>query len=600
MTSNIPDEELALKVKEWMEWDQNCTTKAEIQQLVDQKKYEYLKQVLCQRMSFGTAGLRGKMCAGYARMNDLVIVQTAQGLLKHLENQYSEALNKNGLVLGYDARHNSERFAQLTAQVFLSQGYKVRLFSKTVPTPFVPFAVWKYKTAAGVMVTASHNPKDDNGYKVYGSNGCQIIPPDDKNIQKEILNNLKPWDKSWDLSLLKSPNLIDPLAETSKDYYKILSDSILPEYKSNSGNLKIAYSAMHGVGYPYILDAMKIAGIDVVPVKEQVMPDPDFPTVTYPNPEEGNSMEYSIKTADAEGCDLILANDPDADRLAIAVRIDSGEWRKLTGNEIGVLLGWWLLSNFEKRFPDVNLDNVYMLASTVSSKFLRGMAEKKGFHFIETLTGFKWMGNEAFDLIHNEGKKVVFAYEEAIGYMCGDGVLDKDGVSAALHFATMAMELHRNGLRVDQQLNELFTEYGYHITNNSYYFCHDPPTITKIFERLRNFNGPQSYPNSIMNGVCNVTSVRDLTVGYDNSQPNNKPILPVSKGSQMITFEFDNGLICTLRTSGTEPKIKYYTELCDSSKDASYLKVGENLKMLVDGLTTELLEPKKNNLAPSE
>ncbi|XP_065173251.1 phosphopentomutase [Atheta coriaria] len=594
-------EELRQKLDEWLAWDQNKKNRAEVQDLVDRQDAEAAQKIMLPRISFGTAGLRGRMAAGYACMNDLVIIQTAQGILRHLENEHNEILKSNGIVLGYDGRYNSKRFAELTAAIFLNANYPVKLFSNLVPTPFVPFAVNKWKCAGGVMVTASHNPKEDNGYKVYGCNGSQIVSPSDKNIQKCILDNLEPWPTSWNTDILEGNTLLsDPLAETMEDYMSIVKGSILNEHftQNDNTNLKFTYTAMHGVGYTYITEVMKQIGLEIVPVKEQIEPDPEFPTVKFPNPEEGkSSLDLSFKTADQNGCKVILANDPDADRLAVAEVNSSGKWTVFTGNEIGALLGWWLLQCYKMKNPNSDLKNVYMLASTVSSKILRSMARVEGFNFIETLTGFKWMGNKAYELL-GEGKEVVFAFEEAIGFMCGSSVLDKDGVSAAAHLSTLAVHLYAQELTLQDCLDTIYKKYGNHVSNNSYYICHDGPTISKIFERLRNFNGSRSYPNNILDGKYEIMSVRDLTTGFDNTQPDMRAILPVSKSSQMITFEFNNGLVITIRTSGTEPKIKYYSELCSMAGESDKEESIELLNEMVTAIVEEFLQPEVNGLIP--
>lgn len=594
--------ELDKKIDEWLSWDKCTKTIAEIKLYVQTQNFNELAKILLDRISFGTAGLRGKMAAGYTCMNDLVIVQTAQGLLKHLEEKEACLLRKNGIVIGYDGRHNSKRFAELSAAIFLNKGYPVYLFNPVVPTPFVPFAVTRWNCAAGVMVTASHNPKQDNGYKVYGSNGAQIISPTDKNIQQRILSNLEPWPNSWDTTIInQSDKISNPLVETLENYIKMVTSDILHEHKiiNSKTTLNFTYTAMHGVGYNYITKLFEQINLNLMPVEEQKDPDPEFSTVKFPNPEEGkSSLDLSFKTANSNGSTIILANDPDADRLAVAEKNTStNEWRVFNGNELGALLGWWCLHSYQSKYPNELLNDCYIMSSTVSSKILKSIANAEGINFIETLTGFKWMGNKSHELM-KEGKKVIFAFEEAIGFMCGTTVLDKDGISAAAVLATMASYLHHHNLSLSQQLEEIYNEYGYHISNNSYFICHEPPIIKAIFERLRNFDGPNTYPKAILNNKYIITAIRDLTTGYDNSQVDYKAILPVSKSSQMITFNFSNGLVVTLRTSGTEPKIKYYSELCASPTEKDIEIIYHTLKEMVDGIVLEFLQPNQNGLIP--
>lgn len=353
-----------------------------------------------------------------------------------------------------------------------------------------------------------------------------------------------------------------------KRYYEDMLEIIPTDSLSvnEEAQLKIVYTAMHGVGFPFVERAFEVAKLQpVYAVVEQRDPDPEFPTVKFPNPEEGKScLLLSMKLADDVGSNLILANDPDADRLACAERESStSQWRVFNGNELGALLGWWSVKCFKEKNPGLELRNWYVLASTVSSKMLRAMARIDGFNFEETLTGFKWMGNRSVELME-KGKGILFAYEEAIGFMFSSAVLDKDGVSAAAHLATMASFLRiKENMSLSQKLDQLYETYGYHFSLNSYFLCYEAEKIVKIFERIRNWEEkPDTYPQSILDGKYKIDSIRDLTTGVDTSQPDGKSLMPSSKSSQMITFTLTNGTVITLRTSGTEPKIKYYSEYC--------------------------------------
>ncbi|XP_068085382.1 phosphopentomutase isoform X2 [Anabrus simplex] len=592
---------LELKIEEWLNWDKNEHTIREITALRDEGNTVLLEKLLMSRLEFGTAGLRGRMGPGYSQMNDLVIVQTSQGLASYVDEVFGSDAEELGVVVGYDGRYNSKRFAELTAAIFINKGIPVYLYSQVCPTPFVPFALLHFKCVCGVMVTASHNPKDDNGYKVYWNNGAQIIPPHDKNIQEAIMKNLAPLDCSWDTSIIDHSNLLnDPLPAVMDAYYSIIQDCILyPNINANTP-VKFTYTPMHGVGYPYMLQAFNIANFKpFVVVEEQKDPDPEFSTVEFPNPEEGkSSLELAIKTANENQCTVILANDPDADRLAVAEKSKTGDWRVFSGNEVGALLGWWCLYCYREKNPDADLSDVYMMSSTVSSMILKSMSKVEGFKFLETLTGFKWMGNKSHELI-SEGKTVLFAFEEAIGFMCGTAVLDKDGVSAAVQTAGLVAYLKTKGLSLTDKLNEIYLKYGRHITLNSYYFCHDQTVLKKIFERLRNFKGtPKTYPDGIIEGKYKIVGIRDLTNGFDSTQPDQKAILPVSSSSQMVTFTFNNGLVATLRTSGTEPKIKYYTELCASPEEQNEEVLSTTLNEMVEAIVQEFLQPEVNGLIP--
>ncbi|XP_054005959.1 glucose 1,6-bisphosphate synthase-like [Hylaeus anthracinus] len=594
-TGNI---DLDNKINEWLTWNKDPNAEHQIEKLVRDNNTKVLFNLFMKRLEFGTAGLRGCMGPGYSQMNDLVIVQTGQGLSNYLIDVVLNVTVK-GVIIGYDGRHCSKRFAELTATIFAEKNIKVYLFSKVVPTPFIPYGVLKYKCAAGIMITASHNPKNDNGYKVYWENGTQIISPHDKKIQKYILENLKPNESSWDVTkVYESPLYKDPWNDIMESYFHDLRQKVLyPEVNRNT-ILKFTYTPMHGVGYAYMSAAFIAANLKpFIVVEEQKLPDPEFPTVKFPNPEEGKSaLDLSIKVANENSSSIIIANDPDADRLACGIKMKNEEWYIFSGNELGALLGWWMMHTHQVQHPDTDFSNVYMLASTVSSKILASMAKQEGFNFEETLTGFKWMGNRTVEL-KKAGKEVIFAYEEAIGFMCGSNVLDKDGISAGMHIAELSAYLETMGFTLYDKLNEIYTQYGYHISKNSYWICHEADIIKRIFERLRNYNGePNTYPANILDGKYPIIGVRDLTTGYDNTKPENKAVLPVSKSNQMITFTFKNGLVITLRTSGTEPKIKYYTELCASPGEQNITILKNILDEMVSAIVTEFLQPEVNGL----
>jgi len=281
-------------------------------------------------------------------------------------------------------------------------------------------------------VTASHNPKEDNGYKVYWNNGSQIIPPHDAGIAACIGENLEPWPSSW---LLQTNQLVeDPFNFVMDNYFKEIRESvgIRTDAENASSSVGIVHSAMHGVGHPFAQKIFEVFNLPAYfPVEEQKDADPEFSTVKFPNPEEGKSaLDLAIQTARRHNCRVILANDPDADRMAVAEQNQDDTWKVYTGNETAALVGWWILRNYRKKHgKDVDLKNCFMISSTVSSFILKSMAAKEGFQFVDTLTGFKWMGNKADELLKT-GKEVLFAFEEAIGFMVSPAVLDKDGISA--------------------------------------------------------------------------------------------------------------------------------------------------------------------------
>ncbi len=539
-------------------------------------------------------GLRGPMGCGYNKMNELTVIQAAQGLILYLEEVVGVATAQSqGIVVGYDHRAagtlNSKTFAELTCAVAIHRGFKVYLFEGLVATPLVPFAINAKGACAGVMVTASHNPKQDNGYKVYWGNGSQIIPPHDGGIADCILRSLKPWSKYDTTQVCKSPLYENPREAIVAAYMEKAKSLCRYPDDNASSSLGVVYTAMHGVGLPFVEKSFAaFQHKPFFPVKEQVQADPTFPTVEYPNPEEGKgALTLSFATAEANGATLVLANDPDADRLAVSEKQADGSWHMFTGNQIGILLGHWQWVNWRRSNPTGDASKVAMLCSTVSSKMLRALARKEGFLFEETLTGFKWLGNRAAEL-RSAGYEVIFSFEEAIGFCVGDVVNDKDGVVAAAVFAEMAKQLWKSKTTVLDHLHFLYESYGHFLTLNSYCLCYSPDVTNKIFSRIRNDG---HYWHTV--GGYKIESIRDLmTPGYDSNYADNKPRLPTDSSAHMVTLSFANGCVATLRTSGTEPKIKYYVELHGPVP----AEVQRTLEHMVHGIVQEMLEPEKNGL----
>ena len=584
--------------EDYIRWDPNDTTRRPVEKLLQSSSHDKLSSMFGSRLKFGTAGLRAPFGPGYACMNDLTVIQTAQGLLRYLEERSSgndDNLKRRGVVLGYDHRSSSqftpydlssEHFARLTASVFNSADVPVYLFENLVATPLVPFSVCEVEAACGVMVTASHNPKEDTGYKVYWRNGAQIVPPHDENISASILKNMEPWHS------YQPGESTRPTQHLSELYFSKLKQSCCNHWEENSCDYpgappSLTYTAMHGVGHDFVRRAFEVFNLQkFVSVDEQQEPDPTFSTVEFPNPEEGEgALKLAMETADANGSNIIIANDPDADRLAVAERRENvgdgegGGWRIFTGNEIGSVLGHWMWRKAVERGEG---EKVAVLASTVSSKFLRSVAEKEGFLFEETLTGFKWMGNRSEEL-RRSGYNVVFAYEEAIGYCCGNVVKDKDGVAAAAILAELSVQLAGEKKSIADHLLELKEKYGFYVAKNSYVKFYDEGVLDDIFRGMRGEGGEGGYIDKI--GGVKVTGVRDLTLGYDSSAPDGRAALPSDPSSQFVTFTLENGAVVSLRASGTEPKLKYYIEAVGRSEEE-----GEEVcNALLEGVLGEIL-----------
>ena len=485
------------------------------------------------------------MGAGFSRLNCLTIIQTSQGFAEYILDKEPGAA-QSGIVIGYDARHNSKMFAEFAAAVFIAKGITIWWYEELVHTPMVPFGVQHLCAAAGIMITASHNPAQDNGYKVYGSNGCQINSPADSHIALAILDNLEP--QTWG-SQENSPLKIGVLSLLESKYTEKVCQSARDFSQNLQNPLKFVYTPLHGVGLKYLTGVLKKLKITdwMKVVEQQALPDSGFPTVRYPNPEEKGALDLAISTADENSIRLIVANDPDADRFAAAEKTNKG-WYQFTGDEIGVLLAYYLIID---RGLSSNLSN-FMLVSAVSSEMLPLIAADKGLSVIETLTGFKWLGNQALDL-QKQNQFVHFAYEEALGYMIPDVVFDKDGIVATIIFLSACVKWGSPW----EMLQRLYERYGYFETMNTYWKSPDVSTTWKTFKNIRSLGNP--YPASV--GDRKVVRWRDLTTAYDSGTANHVPLLPSSTNSQMITCwlsgtVYDQGVRFTIRASGTEAKIK--------------------------------------------
>jgi phosphomannomutase len=465
------------------------------------------------RLEFGTAGLRGALGAGPNRMNRVVVIRAAAGLASYLRRSGATGT----VVVGYDARHKSEVFAEDTAAVLTGAGLRAVVLPRPLPTPVLAYAIRSLDCVAGVMVTASHNPPQDNGYKVYLGDGCQIVPPADADISAEI-------------------DAVGALAEVPRDDgWQRLGEEVLESYLADVASLvepdgprdlATVYTPLHGVGGETAALVLRRAGFSAPRVTPaQADPDPDFPTVAFPNPEEPGAMDLAMRLAAEVDADLVLANDPDADRCAVAVPGPHG-WRMLRGDEVGALLGDFLLRS--------GVEGVYA-SSIVSSSLLGRLASAHGQRHVETLTGFKWIGRV-------EG--LVFGYEEALGYCVAPQLVrDKDGVSALLRVAELAALLRRDGRTLVDRLDEIAREHGLHATDQLSFRVEDLRRITEAMQRLR------ASPPSTLGGLA-VEQADDLAEGSAD--------LPPTEG---LRYRLAHRSRVVVRPSGTEPKLKCYLEV---------------------------------------
>lgn len=567
----------------WLSEDKNPETCSEIIDLIHKEDWNELHKRFDTRIAFGTAGLRSRMEAGFSRMNSLVVIQATQGLAKYIKHQFPDRLRA---VVGHDHRYHSKEFAAATAATFLEAGFKVFYLNNPnefIHTPLVPFAVDQVGATVGVMITASHNPKMDNGYKVYYANGCQIIPPHDRGIAESINENLKLWPNAWNSSHIIEKSLaqgsfIYAQEQMTAKYIDRVRDSLLNGRNPCSlkkGKPWFVYTPMHGVGYSIFNDiAFKVLnlnlGEDFLKVDQQSLPDPEFPTVSFPNPEEKGALDLAISLADKNEICLVLANDPDADRFSAAVKDEvTGKWTQISGNQLGFLFSYYELQKYKGQDSDFQKSHpLAMLNSTVSSQMIKKMAATENFRYEDTLTGFKWIGNRAIELV-NDGWYVPFSFEEAIGYMFPQMEFDKDGISAAVIFLQAYNEWlvksHKSPLRI---LEEAYKKYGFFKEHNGYFVVSSPDVLGDLFEKMRHYHNTSDRPYPIEIGKeFKVSTFRDLTVGYQSDTKDHKPRLPVDASSQMLTItatptssQEEEHVRFTVRGSGTEPKLKVYIE----------------------------------------
>ncbi|MFF9866284.1 phospho-sugar mutase [Streptomyces sp. NPDC013953] len=518
---------LIAQAEAWLAEDPDSETRDELAKLIEARDLDALADRFGGTLQFGTAGLRGELGAGPMRMNRAVVIRAAAGLAAYLKAQG----HTGGLVvIGYDARYKSADFARDTAAVMTGAGLRAAVLPRPLPTPVLAYAIRHLGAVAGVEVTASHNPPRDNGYKVYLGDGSQIVPPADAEIAAEIaavasLHDVPRPDSGW-----------ETLGDEVLRAYLERTDAVLTPGSPRTAN--VVYTAMHGVGKDVVLAAWERAGFPApVLVEEQAEPDPAFPTVAFPNPEEPGAMDLAFARARETAPDIVIANDPDADRCAVAVPHD-GDWRMLRGDEVGALLAEHLVrKGVTGAFAE----------SIVSSSLLGRIAEAAGLRHEETLTGFKWIARV-------EG--LAYGYEEALGY-CVDpgGVRDKDGITAALLVAELASVLKEEGRTLSDLLDDLAVAHGLHATDQLSVRVEDLGVIANAMRRLR------EQPPAALAGLT-VTSAEDLTRGSG--------ALPPTDG---LRYHLDGAFKARVivRPSGTEPKLKCYLEVVVPVADASGL-----------------------------
>ncbi|MEO7037240.1 MAG: phospho-sugar mutase [Polyangiaceae bacterium] len=531
------EQALVERARAWAAGDPDLSSQAELNALIAAEDFTELAERMHGDLEFGTAGLRGIVAAGSARMNLAVVIRTTRALAEQLLARAHDA-RALPVVIGCDARLDSTRFADAAARVLIAAGIPVKRFPEPVPTPFVAYAVRVFAANAGIMITASHNPPEYNGYKLYSEHGVQVVPPTDRQLAARIAAlgpaNAVPLGDVRHQELIGADVVSRYLAEIRAELPKVSADR----------RLRIVYTPLHGVGANTVERLFAEVGYaDFQSVPEQREPDGHFPTVSFPNPEEPGTLDLAIALATRKNADLLIANDPDVDRLAIAIPTPSGRWLTLSGNQVGLLLADFALSH------GMAGSRPLVLSSLVSSPMLESIATEYGARCERVLTGFKWVWTAALAL-EAESYRYCFGYEEALGYSFGRAVRDKDGISAALAFAELAAEARAAGKTVLDRLHALYRAHGLWVSVQHNVVSAGSAGAARILEAMqRAISAP---PTQLAGHTVGV--VRDLRVP--------EPAAPSWRGSALLVeITLADGGCVFVRPSGTEPKLKIYVDL---------------------------------------
>lgn len=568
--------EILKRAKEYIAEEKDKRFSKEIEELIAKEDYKELEDRFYQTLEFGTGGLRGIMGGGTNRMNTLEINKATQGLANYLNKAYPDKAKAGTLsaVIAYDSRNNSDVFAEATACIFAANGIKAYLFTSLRPTPELSYAIKQLKANTGVVVTASHNPRMYNGYKVYWDNGAQIVPPHDTGIIEEVnkVDSIKTVSKEEGIASGKIV-LIDK--EIDEKFWEMCKAQLFrPELiKAKAKDVRIVYTPLHGTGGVHVNKVLSDLGLNVITVPEQAKPDGNFPTVEKPNPEEKSALTLAVELAKKENADGVMATDPDADRFGTAFPDKNGNWVLLTGNQMGALLMDYIFLS-RKEFGKMPA-NPACVRSIVTSPFGDYICKKYNVTMLDCLTGFKWIAAVEDDFEKTGEYSYIFGLEESYGYKVEKEVMDKDGVSAAAMCAEMILYWRSQGKGLLDRLDELWKEYGYF----------EDRAISQNFpgqtgqQTMKNMMaGMRSNPPATLGGE-KVIKVRDLL---------NDAKLPKSN---VLQFYLESGTIVSARPSGTEPKIKFYINSmvpAGNGSDAWLYETKDKACKLCDGITSDI------------
>ena len=540
------------KAKSWLVDSYDAETRAEVQRMLDNEDKRELIDAFYKDLEFGTGGLRGIMGAGSNRMNRYTVGSASQGLANYLKSEFAD-LEQIKVVIGHDCRNNSREFAEITADVFSANNIKVYLFEDLRPTPLVSYAIRKLGCQSGIMITASHNPKEYNGYKAYWSDGAQVLAPHDRNIIAEV-NRVKSVS---DIRFNGNDKLIEIIGkDMDKAFIEEVKKLVLsPEAIVRNNDIKIVYTPIHGTGITLIPDALKAIGFtNVIGVPEQDVISGDFPTVISPNPEDPAAMDLAIKKAIETDADLVMASDPDADRLGAAVRDNEGNFILLNGNQIMLLCLYYLMVRREEL--GLLTGKEFMVKTIVTTELVKEIADQKGIEMYDSYTGFKWIA----DIIRkNEGvKKYIGGGEESYGFLAGDFVRDKDAVSACTLFAEVSAWTKDKGKSIYQLLEDIYLKYGYSKEVGVSLVREGKEGADEIEAMMKNYRA--NPPVSL--GGSPVTYIKDFVKLEATDRVRKEQVaLEMPTTSNVLQYFTEDGTKLSIRPSGTEPKIKFYIEV---------------------------------------
>ena len=569
---NVSQEILA-KAKSWLSDQYDEETRKQVQNLIDNDPNE-LTESFYRILEFGTGGLRGIMGVGTNRMNIYTVAMATQGLANYIKMKFAD-MKQPQIAIAYDCRNNSKEFAQITADVMTANGIKVFLFSALRPTPELSFAIRELKCQSGIVVTASHNPKEYNGYKVYWEDGGQIVAPHDKNIIAEV-------QKITDISMVKrkrNAKLIEMLDDSFDEIYlnKVMSLSLSPKLIKKHKNLSFVYTPIHGTGGQVMPKLFAKAGFkNFYPVEEQMVTDGNFPTVVSPNPEEKAAMNMAIEKAKAMKADVVLATDPDADRVGLAVKDDNGDFILLNGNQTASILTYYILTRWEELGKLTG--NEFIVKTIVTSDLLLNIANKFNVKTYDVLTGFKYIADK---ILNKPDEKFICGGEESYGFLVGDFVRDKDAIITCFMLAEATSWAAEQGKTLYQILKDIYKEFGVYREKLVSLTKKGISGNEEIKQMMLNFR--QNPPKNLLGS--RVTEIRDYKLGVSKDIVFGVDTIINLPKSDVLQFFTEDGIKVSVRPSGTEPKIKFYFSMNEELENINELsgveqELDENLTQL--------------------